>query len=210
MAIGDVVRARIHYRLFAQECQTGLHFRNLTGGATPAGLATLLATGLALSLEEGISADATIHQISVESVYPPTAESVEEPMSPLAVGDLPGESLPPQVAAVISLHTGLKGRRRRGRMYVSGLERGNANAGLLDGAQLAGLITFADYLIAQFGVGGANADYRAVVFSPEDLDFVNKAGDPAPRVGTLVTDVTTAIVDPVTRSQRRRQIGVGS
>lgn len=204
MAVSDVVRLRLHYRLFGQLCQSGMHFQFLTIGATATGLATDFDTNLVATFAAAVAADVSYESITVEAVAPPTLATIERDISPDVAGTQVGEALPPANAAVFSLRTPNKGRRYRGRFYLSGIERTFGNAGQVDGAGLTALQALATALDARYGVGGTSADYRMVVHSPEDL-----TAEP-PRVGTITTDVTSIVVDPVIRTQRRRQIGVGS
>jgi hypothetical protein len=111
-------------------------------------------------------------------------------------GALSGTPLPSSIAMCVSLRTGLGGRARRGRFYVSGL-----TAALLE--------TLNQNLFTAAAVSARVASITALI---GDLDtagtpwvIVSKFFNNAPRVAALVTEVETALsTDFTVDSQRGR------
>jgi hypothetical protein len=124
------------------------------------------------------------------------------------VGQIAGEGAPPQTTAVISVHTGQKGRRRRGRFYVPGLAEAGTTGGNITGAQLTALAALGETIQNAFGATGTDAEYKLVVYSPEKLTFKTPPA-PKPRPGTITTRATDLILDTRVMTQRRRRLGVG-
>lgn len=130
-----------------------------------------------------------------------------------------GTPLPPHVAYVIQLKTGLAGRRNRGRLYMGGVRIEEVGA---DGNLLAGFVTGVNGLaataLAEYGQGGTNPDWDWVIWSfryasgwkpadahPHRLAFVGPISSQNEANG-----IRTGICSPIWRVQRRREIGVGS
>jgi hypothetical protein len=209
MAAGDVVRLRTRGTLLGSRVEFGVHLRYVTIGANAEDLAaSWVATIMPLVI--AASSNATNwDEIVVSDTNPTGAESVTLALTQPNPGGISGEPLPPQDAAVIGFRTGLKGGRRRGRMYLPGLTEGVNTNGRLQGAQLTAIQGLAQGLTNTYGPSGVEADYRLVVYSPEKLTFAPPKV-PKPRPGSITTNVTSTVIDSVIRTQRRRGIGVGA
>lgn len=203
MAIGDVYRVSYHGLLFSQSVQFGWHFKLLQAGSNPANLAPNVDAALTAAIQAATSSSLTLPSITVESVVVGGPETITYALAGPPAGGIAGDALPPQDAAVISLHTGFRGKRYRGRYFVPGLAEANIASGLISGAQLTNLQALQAAFDAAFASGGTDLHFRAIVYSPENLTAV------PPRVGTLKTDVTYSVVDTIVRTQRRRQLGRG-
>lgn len=208
MAVNDVVRLSVLGAMFNQRVQYGHHFRFQTIGASMSGLAAAYEAAILATLRAATSADVTWQYLMVQDVRPTGPETLRHPLPAASVGQIAGEGAPPQTTAVISVHTGQKGRRRRGRFYVPGLAEAGTTGGNITGAQLTALTALGETLQTTFGTGGSNADYRLVVYSPEKL-----TAPPPPvfkaRPGTITTEATDLILDTRVMTQRRRRLGVG-
>lgn len=124
-----------------------------------------------------------------EVIIPAPANSNGEETSP---------ALPNNVTVAVKLHTGLGGRGRRGRKYHIGLCENQVEFSHLVPAFLAQLeASYASWIGAMLAT-----EHVIVVVSY----YVNHLIRPNP----LVTPVTTATIDPVIDSQRRRLPGRGS
>lgn len=204
MPAGDVVRLRTIGSLLGQNVQFGLHFRYQTTGASASDLAASWEANIMDLVKAATSASCNYTTIMVADTDPNGAETAELTLTQPNPGGVAGDVLPPQCAAVISLRTGQKGRRRRGRFYVPGLVETYQQDGRLIGAQLTSLQALAQGIINFYGDTGSETDYRACVWSPQNLEAT------PPRPGDLATILRTAQVDTVVRTQRRRSLGVGS
>jgi len=112
---------------------------------------------------------------------------------------------------VLSIHTGNKGKRFRGRMYIGGLPAEFVAAGTITGQLATNLGVLASTLKNRYTLAGTarNNSYEMVVYSPAAPDFVNKKGVHT-RLTQVITGVTTVTLDLTTRTQRRRELGVGA
>jgi hypothetical protein len=208
MAAGDIVRVRTRGTLLGSRVEFGVWLRYETAAADAADLAAswtaeVMPTVIAAS-PIGLNWDSLL----ISSAQATGAESQMFPFTQPNPGALTGEVLPVQNAAVVGLRTGIKGGRRRGRLYFPGITEAGNDDGKLNGAQLTAIQGFAQKIIGTYGPAGTNTDYRLVVYSPETLTF-KPARVPKPRPGTIVTEVQTFALDPVIRTQRRRALGVG-
>lgn len=216
MAANDILKLTLHMGYHGSALQTSLHFRNEDAGGTPAGLAAhyrdnALDTFQAATVGELSFSRITVEQIAAgvpPSTVGPFIDSTDLALAGGTVGALVGEGMIGQGPAVIGLRTGIKGRRYRGRIFLSGAPEGSSALGLWSAAQLALWQAHAADLLAHYGAGGSSI-YTAVVWSPQDLTFVKKDGTPAPRVGNIASAVTAFITSPAVKTLRRRALGVG-
>jgi hypothetical protein len=204
MAVGEVWKVNTHILHQGQHCQFGVHYRFKTALADPEDLLQDHQGAVEASVIASLGTDAELTHYTADQRSPGTAEGYERLLEPVPAGTGTSVGLPPQDSAVFSLHTGQKSRRRRGRFYFPAIPADQYLDGRIEAAQMNQYEGLAQALIVNFGPAGINADYELVTFSPEDL-----TADPA-RPGTIIQPVTRITVDNVVRSQRRRQIGVGT
>lgn len=108
------------------------------------------------------------------------------------------ESMPNNVAACISLRTGLAGRSFRGRNYVPGLTIANIDHNQLNPSSLAAIVDVYTALIAP------------VPASAWNMSIVSRFTAGAARAEGIATPVTQVVfVDNIVDSQRRRLPGRG-
>lgn len=195
MATGDVWRmSLIGSHLGTELAVMTMHIRMKTEAGTFAGAAAYLKTNLLDLLKTKQSSTFRWDEIRGLTVNtsPPRADLYNTGLP--AIGALPGEEAPHQVAAVVSTKTLYAGRSYRGRNYIPALSEGSWTGGLLTSADGNAIQTYYDDLVAALGNSGANADYMWVVWS-EKLQTYNGIVD------TIVRDVPGVI--------RRRRVGVG-
>lgn len=208
MAANDVVRLRTKGNLLGQRVEFGVHMRYVTASSNASDLLEHWNATIMPLVADASSQDVTWYELQVSDTNPLGAESVALALDLPNTGHIVGDSLPPQNAAVISLRSGTKGGRRRGRFYFPGLvETGQAN-GVLGGIQYGAIQNLAGGILNAYGPSGTNAEYRLVVYSPEVLTFPEPKPR-KPRPGKIVSQVTNALVDSNVRTQRRRGIGIG-
>jgi len=208
MAANDVVRLRTKGNLLGQRVEFGVHMRYVTASSNAQDLLDHWNATIMPLVADASSQDVTWYELQVSDTNPLGAESVALALDLPNTGHIVGDSLPPQNAAVVSLRSGTKGGRRRGRFYFPGLvETGQAN-GVLGGIQYGAIQNLAAGILTAYGPSGTNAEYRLVVYSPEILTFPEPKPR-KPRPGKIVSQVTNALVDTTVRTQRRRGIGIG-
>lgn len=109
-------------------------------------------------------------------------------------GTAGGQGLPPTDSCVVTLRTGVAGRRNRGRSYLAPTGEGGQAGGVLDPAYISAVnAMFGDML--PLGGGLEFATWSLGVWSE------------VASAGRIVTSVTP---QPVMATQRRRRLGVGS
>lgn len=105
------------------------------------------------------------------------------------VGARSGGSMPSYVAAVISTHTGIVGRRTHGRSYLMGVPWDSVTGNDLDAGGLTRLVNVATSWNSRYGRDGSSTRWWAVVFSkkngvtripgtPVVLHYLSEAGIP--------------------------------
>lgn len=209
MALNSVYRVRTRGTFRGQRVEFGVHVQNVTTARPPEDLAASWAATAVPLIKAAISSAVNLDEIVVSDTDRDGDESVELPLTQPNPGALAGDALPNQNAVVIGWRTGLKGRRRRGRMYLPGITESGNTDGVLVGSQLTAVQALAQGLVNAYGAGGTETSWRMVVYSPPTPPF--KAPTPPPvHTDTLITPITTHDIDEVIRTQRRRSIGVGA
>jgi hypothetical protein len=203
------VRVRTRGTLLGQKVEFGVHIRYQTAAANAEDLAASWTATIMPLVVAATSTDANWEQVVVSDTSSTGLESVVLPLTQPNPGTVIGDSLPPQDAAVISLRTGSKGGRKRGRFYLPGLTENYQQDGQMMGAQLTAIQALGNGIVEAYGAGGSETAYRLVVYSPEVLTFPEPKPK-KPRPGRIITDVTSYVVSPVIRTQRRRSIGLGA
>ena len=110
------------------------------------------------------------------------------------------QQLPNNVTAAIKWTTGLTGRSQRGRTYHIGLAEDHVTGDTISGAVVSALLSAYSALLD--AVINANPDARLVVVS-----YVHEG---EPRTTGQTTTITTATVNNIVDSQRRRLTGRGA
>lgn len=204
---GDIYAVRVQYSGPGGISENGLAFaaRQAVAGDAQLDLANAFRTALIKNTSGGLLYGMTTNfsctTIRVEDVKPGTLATFEQSAAAVAGNDA-GQALPPQNAVVITLYTAVKGRSYRGRIYLPGVSENAWDGSAMVGAILTNYLTIPTQLLAVFGPSGSNANWQLVVVSR----YLNKIKRATP-VGTAVT---SAVVDPIIHTQRRRVLGVGT
>lgn len=133
-----------------------------------------------------LSAELALKMIRVKQKRGGEAEGESTFLIP---GTATGQRLPPQSAGLIRLRTGLSGKRRRGRVYIPGGTEEAQSGGLWSNGHIAALLNLGNALINVGDDGGGGPLFKLTIWSRKDL---------------LSYNVTHCQVDPIVRSQRRR------
>jgi len=158
MAVDDTFEHRMVFR--HTQSQNGVLVKcwriTVQSGARPTMLeiGTSIETRLLNPLLACISSAWTYQGYKIRMVYPNPSQIV--PLAHSAVGgSLIGESLPPQVASLVSLRSTVAPPRVRGRMYVPCATETESGSGVPLAVLTNSLATLADLLLTEMTVNGA-------------------------------------------------------
>jgi len=116
--------------------------------------------------------------LTLQRIWPvPVLERVVS-LDEAGVGDSSGEYLPNQCSGIVTLTTGIAGRRYRGRLYLPFWSEGDNTTGGIPGAgALALMNALGAYFtnIVTFGAGGDEAQFEPIVYHG-DGDFTPVTG----------------------------------
>lgn len=196
MAVGDIFQVTLIGELAGQTTQTVLHYiqtLEVIPGSEASGLAGAIDAGPAADLLNWQGSDFRYVKTMVQKIRPfPIELAVFNNFSTGLGGGL-SVSAPPTVAATVTKQTPLAGRAFRGRIFVPGVPIGVTQDGVLTGTGLANL----QIAVAAFDntiTDPNNNDYEPCLFS-------RATGTP--------TTLVAVRANPILRSQRRREVGVG-
>jgi len=132
-------------------------------------------------------------------------------------GGLSGDVLPPQCSMVVTLNTGVTGRRYRGRIFGFSQVELNQDDGVWIGTHITAMTTaWSNYLLA-VGNSGTNPNFQLGIWSeriatgcvpnpnPPPKHLHVEEGNPA----AAFTNVASFTVRSIVYNQRRRTRGVG-
>lgn len=143
--------------------------------------------------EDILSANSVVQSIEVRALNG-SLTGFDQPLT--AIGNLAGESLPPQASPIITWRSAQIGRANRGRSYIPAPNEGQQAAGVLAGSYLTSMQNFADGAIAVTDVlTGLVEEYHMVVYH---------------RATETSVDVLTGLPREIMGTQRRRRLGSGS
>lgn len=203
IAANDIVEIRITGLLFNQRTITTFHYTSTTGGAgSPDDMEDLLDQFLPAVY------DTFIDCVTEDWTSGRVQGQVISPVRKIALTTLPGATqgtvatptLPGNNAAVLYRRTNLAGRDQQGRIFMPAVPQAWVTAGAINGTGTTAYGPMAGNLYAPLDVGGR-------IYLPVIVGYVDVP--PTPPFYTTRGVVTNAGVNPVVRSQRRREIGVG-
>lgn len=202
MAAGDIWRIAFEGALANQLTVNIWHVKFKSVGASIAGAVTYLDTNLYQLLKTYQATSQvgyTVHAVQLASAPPVYDTTIT------ATGTVVTELLPPQIAMIASLRTGIAGRSYRGRLYLPGFTEATASGGGVDVVAKAAIQGYFDDLVAAIGSGGSDTDYEWGVWSP-------KLGGASPPYNLSAGwhAITEVIVRGNWGVQRRRGVGFGA
>ena len=196
MATGDIYRLAFVGHLNAlQDWVSVFHFRQIGTGSVMGAqaLAEKVAADFAPDLMAILSVNYGLDTIEVRQVTAPGTEGWDESVS--LGGGSSGDSLPPQVAALVAKNTGLFGRRNRGRNYLPPPSEAEQAGGLLSAGAIAVYEAAVGAMISFNYLLGPEQAYRMIIYH-DDL--------------ATYTDVTNVVCRQPLATQKRRKAGIGS
>ena len=199
--VPNVAQIVLEGRVDSQQTINDLYFGISGGGITVVNLQTLvdaMTTWFGINLAQLLSDDwACVRVIGIDLT------SQSGPRVENAVGNtgaISGEANPNNVAATVSLRTGLRGRSFRGRNFVPAIPGSVVTLNTLDPTFISDLLNEYNILV---GPGTFLAGWELVVVSRIQGGVVLSNG-----VATPVTSVT--MVGNSVRSMRSREVGHGA
>ena len=208
VTIGEVVRLTVRGTMHGSTVMYGHHFRAKSVPGTFLGLATAYATTIVPLLVAATSAEVTWLAVTVASTKVGGDETLNHPLPAATIGALTGDALPGQNSMLVSVHTGVRGRRYRGRFYVPGVTETGSTGGRIIGAQLTALNALAEGIQSAF-TGSGNVNWELAVYSPVSPP-PPPPKTPKLKADTITTPATDLVADSVIVTQRRRRLGVGA
>lgn len=209
MEEADLVRLTTKGVLLNQQVQFGYTLGKAGVGTDIADLVDHWATNIVPLITACCSTSVTWQTIKADYVLDEAPEGIEVAIAGTPTGEIVGDVLPPFNSLMISVRTGLKGRRRRGRMFVAGVPEGGSNLGKITGTPLTGLEALGAGLTSYYALGGSySASWQSQIYSPADPDFVNKKGEHT-RLTSLWTPVQNHVASEFIHSMVSRRIGRG-
>ena len=206
MASGDVWKVNLGFKWGTIECLPGFHLIEGSGGAganplDDVGLAVLAALG-SDPLSE-FSDALTLDHFVITQIQPGTFPTARFNFGALVGGVADANPLPPQTAGVISWKTGIKpvtgAFAALGRMYMPGCPQNGQISGFFQASHQNALSAFASLLFDAFVTDGTTYQLNIVSYTPGSKPVTVRAFNP----------VTSFSINPIVRSQRSREFGVG-
>lgn len=195
LSLADVLEITVHGAIFDMETVNVFHYEvsDATGAPTLAGAIAAFNTAFKDSWRNCVSADWTWAFTRAQVIKPlPRGMFVDEVGG--QQGLIESDSCPPATAVVIRKRTAIAGRANRGRVYVCGLP---------ESAHVGGKI-LSDF----HGV------WQNLTDKVDDVLSITGGGALTPvifhRAIRTFEIIKSAAFDRVVRSQRRREVGVGS
>lgn len=142
-----------------------------------------------------------LNLVRITDLSDPDGFIIEENSGLPINGDVATEPHPNSIAIVVSFRSGLRGRRNRGRNFLTGFPSSAVATNDVDGTVAAGLVTSYEILSTMLT---SDHDAAHVIYSCRDIDSPEDVGLGVP------VPVTTYIVNPIVGTQRRRLPGRGS
>lgn len=193
---GDIVEHRLIGTLFGQTVMMTEHYLIGTGTPATGDLADFQDAWLDERWAEDLSVSVSVDLIGVTSeaqvIFPVRKVVNDVPGNPTG-GQKTGSSVPPSTAVVLRKRTVLAGPAHRGRIFVPGIPFEDTAAGQVDVAVRPDWQGLANGVTNQIEFAGRVA--RPIIWSTQ--------------TGVNRGEITQGVLDPVLRTQRRREIGKG-
>lgn len=210
MALGNIYRAAVRGHLDTVEWVNTLYFKQLSAGGDLSGLAASIDSIIYQGVESIEAPGWGLDDITISELVVGGGEQLVEPST--TVGTVTGAPRgATTVSVVISFRSTLAGRSHRGRNYLALYNTGSELQGSLLAASKTTVEAAYDAFLTAYGDAGTDTDYTWGVWSRklgETLDTSGRVTAYNPAAGFF--PVHAIRVDSVLRTQRRRELGVGS
>lgn len=205
MALNDIFRLRLHCRIHGGEVLNIMHFVDDLGVAIDGAqeLANDFRTNMEATLRARASNDTAFEYVEAVKIVP-YGEGPRTSIWPSAtMGGVVGGTVSATLCEVVTIHSNQIGRRRRGRMYLAGLNSASISAGQAVGAQTTRTQNFATALASRYMAVGTGSQFKLGIWSK------TIAGPDPPWPTSAFIRASALTVRTIVRTQRRRQVGVG-
>ena len=172
-----------------------IHFRTPSPGTGVAALFESLQDNMTAAMFDQLSSGASISSIDITPLNGTAATSSFVTGSPANMSGGSGGVIAPAVSVLVKLQTGLRGRNKRGRIFLPMMIGAAADNGFLAPAEVASM-TAAWQAFVTAMAADPDGPYELVVAA-----YDRRHGG----VGAGSTDVTTISVESPLGTQRRRQ-----
>lgn len=197
-----ILRVVVKYSEQGQLAENVYFIRNKTNNTTQHDIALSFRDNVTRRWKNRQLSSTICTSIIVQEINPAPLDPWEEPIS--EAGIQTGDAFPQMVAIVVSMKTGLGGRRNRGRKYVSGIPATDEVAGKLSSTAQGNWQLQADAIMQNVA--------PSVTARPFELGIVHRTfgGTPVPISDTNFEPVETLIVQPTLGTMRSRIPGHGT
>lgn len=212
MAIGDVYELVLVGAILGQQVVNVHHVRAEAGGDLAPDMATNWATDCKAAYVALFPTNYSLTMIKVRQIYPSGPAGVEYTTGLPTAGTQSNGPSGFNTAEVIKWTTAYVGRSRRGRTFIGPVSKSDVDNGSVVAGAITRLNAYVTALLGSIGQGGTHAaDMRLVIFSHK----IATGTVPTPTTaigaaGSVSAYVTAGAPQTLARSQRRRDIGIGT
>lgn len=157
----------------------------------------LIKNAWAANLVSSLVDEYAVSSITVTDLRTETGGQIEYTDTEDMTGTDSNQGLPFQSCALVSWGTAVRGRSYRGRTYLGGFAEENSNGRIIDAGLVTAIEGWVGDMTAFAGFLGVISRYETVMGVPHQL-----------REPAIITPVTSGIVHPSWRTQRRRAAAV--
>lgn len=197
-----IVRAVIKAHLHGQLIENVFYLRTKNAGIPDNEIADSVHTQILNRMTQEVSEEYVAFGVTVQEIFPVKRDPFEKAVN--QAGIQVGLAAPSLVAAIVSLKTGLGGRRNRGRKYVAGLLRDNIDQSIIDAPRVTSMQTQWNAM-QQFFTATNNLSNLTWGILHRTLN-----GQPVPLDANAYTPVTSVVVQAIAGSMRTRRPGRGA
>lgn len=197
-----IIRGVVSGHLHGQLVENVFFFRAKNAGIPDNEIAATVRDKVVDQLNNDVSEQMVFERVKVQEIFPVMRDPFELPIN--MAGVQAGEAAPSLVAGIVSLKTGLGGRRNRGRKYVAGLLRDNIDLSLIDQARVDSMQVSWNSINSWFAADNNLSNLTWGILH-RTLN-----GAPVPLSADSYVPITSVVVQRVAGSMRTRRPGRGA
>lgn len=197
-----IIRGVVKGHLHGQLIENVFFFRAKNAGIPDFEIAATVRDKVVNYMQQSVSEQMVFESNTVQEIFPVMRDPFE--LVYTRGGLQVGEAAPSLVAGIVSLKTGLGGRRNRGRKYVAGLLRDNIDSSLIDVGRVASMQSEWETINSWFQVGNALSNLTWGILHR------SFNGAPVPVDANSYVPITSVVVQRIAGSMRTRRPGRGA